>query len=95
MSSTRASRLDDFTLSDDDRATLTHWQRQTTIRQATAQRARVLLALDAHAQRPAQIAADAGVSRYSLYRWASLYRVHGLAGLLPPPSGAREEASRG
>jgi transposase len=73
-----------FTLSEADRTELQAWLRKATLDQRLAQRARILLDLDA-AVPPARISARLGLSAPVVFKWRSRYQERGLEGLRDQP----------
>jgi len=80
-----------FTLSATDRTELQAWLRKATLDQRLAQRARILLDLDA-ALPPAKISERLGLSAPVVFKWRTRYQKHGIAGLsdLPRPGQPRK-----
>ena len=80
-----------FTLSATDRVELQAWLRKTTLDQRLAQRARILLDLDA-AVPPGKISERLGLSAPVVFKWRARYRERGIAGLsdLPRPGQPRK-----
>ena len=73
-----------FTLSEADLGQLRAWLRKATLDQRLAQRARILLELDAGVA-PAQISARLGLSAPVVFKWRKRYQEQGLAGLSDRP----------
>src|SRR3954469_1944630 len=69
-----------LSLSDEDRATLEHWTRCSSIRAGHAERARVVLAI-ADGAGTSQAARSVGVSRPTVIKWRDRFLADGLAGL--------------
>lgn len=69
-----------FTLPVADRGELQAWLRKTMLDQRLAQRARMLLDLDA-AVPPAKISERLGLSAPVVFRWRTRYLEYGIAGL--------------
>jgi len=67
-------------LTDDEHQRLTQWQRSTTMPAGLVRRGRIILLL-AERMPIAQIARTVGLSRRFVYKWASRFQVHGIAGL--------------
>jgi transposase len=80
-----------LTLSDSDRTELQAWLRKTTLDQRLAQRARILLELDA-AVPPAKVSERLGLSAPVVFKWRNRYEEQGLKGLgdLPRPGQPRK-----
>jgi transposase len=75
-------------LREEDRATLVSWTRSPSLRAGLAQRARILLAVDAGEGTNA-ICARLGVSRPTVSLWKKRYAADGLAGLADAPRSGR------
>lgn len=73
-----------FSLSSSDRIELQRWLRKSTLDQRLAQRARILLELDA-ALTPAKISERLGLSAPVVFKWRTRYQEQGLAGLYGAP----------
>lgn len=73
-----------FSLSCSDRIELQRWLRKSTLDQRLAQRARILLDLDA-ALTPAKISERLGLSAPVVFKWRTRYQEQGLAGLHDAP----------
>jgi len=67
-------------LTADDRQALLAWQRSTTMPAGVVRRGRIILLL-AERMPIAQIARTVGLSRRYVYKWASRFQAHGIAGL--------------
>lgn len=71
-------------LSSEERATLEHWQRSTTIAAGLARRGKIILLLAAgHSQ--SDVAGAVGVQRTVVRKWAKRFLAQRLAGLSDAP----------
>src|SRR5215210_1174803 len=75
-------------LCEEDRATLVSWTRSPALRAGLAQRARILLAVDAGEGTNA-VCARLGVSRPTVSLWKKRYAAGGLAALEDAPRSGR------
>jgi hypothetical protein len=77
-----------ITLTPEERATLTAWQRSTTIPAGRARRGRIILLL-ADGVPISHLADTAGISRRFVYKWVQRFVQHGIAGLTDKPGRGR------
>jgi len=77
-----------FSLSDQDRVTLTAWTRSSTVSAGRAERAAIVLAC-AHGSGTSEAARQLGLSRPTVIKWRDRYAARGLAGLDDEPRSGR------